>query len=79
MTVPSDLKVVLKWHGCTLSTYKNHQLNLTGGQGGHASSDHGVQDNSLSGQFFNFVDSNIFCIAVAMCDLVHKVEKLFQI
>ena len=22
---------------------------------------------------------NFFCIAVAMCDLVHKVEKLFQI
>ena len=47
--------------------------------GGHASSDHGVQDNSLSGQFFNFLDSNIFWICVAMCDLVHNVEKLFHI
>ena len=64
---------MLKRHGSTLSTFKNHQSNLTGGQ---ASSDHGMQDNSLSGQFFNFVDSNIFCIAVAMCDLVHNVEKL---
>ena len=42
--------------------------------GGHASSDHGVQDNSLSGEFFNFVDSNIFGSL-----LVYNVEKLFHI
>ena len=58
-------------YGSTLSTNKNHQSNLTGGQ---ASADHGVQDNSLSGQFFKY-----FCNAVAMCDLVHNVEKLFHI
>ena len=63
----------MKWHGDTLSTYKNHQSNLTGG---HASSDHGVQDNSSSNHFCVF---KYFCIAIVMCDLVHNVEKLFHI
>ena len=58
MTVPSDLLEVLKWHGGTLSTHKNHQTDRW--PGGHANSDHGVQDNSLSGQVFKIVDSNIF-------------------
>ena len=49
MTAPSDLSVVLKWHGGALITYKNHQSNDRW-PGGLTSSDHRVQDNSLSGQ-----------------------------
>ena len=64
------------WHSQYL---QKSSIKLDRWPGGHASSDHGVQDNSLSGQFFNFCGFKYFCIAVAMCDLLHNVEKLYHI
>ena len=63
------------WHSQYL---QKSSIKLNRWPGGYASSDHGAQDNSLSGQFVNLVDSNIFA-SLWLCDLVHKVEKLFHI
>ena len=46
---------------CQQSQYlQKSSIKLDRWPGGQASSDHGVQDNSLSGHFFNFVDSSVF-------------------
>ena len=57
-------------------TLKNHQSNLTAGD---TRSDHGVQGNSLSGQFCIFCEFKYFCIVVAISDLVHNVETRFHL
>ena len=57
-------------------TNKNHQSNLTAG---HTRSDHGVQGNSISGQFFIFCEFKYFCIVVAISDLMHNVETRFHL